>query len=670
MKRISLSGSVVFIAVLIIVLGTAVSAGISLGLIKDSLQPAQQEKAAVVAQSTDRLVLHLLDQGVPLDRFGRMDQVLANRLQGHMDLEFLAIYQPEQQQLLYQAVVDESEIGESVPQTSALRIASLAEAEKQFALYRYPLISEGVQIAEVWVGFDPGFMAQVFEEIGYDIATILVVTLLLAMELLMFITTYHIKTPMTGIEAMLDKVADKDLREVVYFPGKDELSQLGNRVAAAMGSMTEKLKNAATGSAGGHGYQLPDGDPKKVGLTRLSFVRPPLFLVIFSESMSLSFFPAYVNALYEPIPGLSPSMVIGLPISVFMLVWALSLPVAGQWSDSVGRKKAFMVGASLTAVGLLLTAWCDNLWQLLIVRSITAVGYGVVFITAQGYVTDNTTTENRTRGMAMFLSGFFSGSLCGAAIGGILSDRIGFEATFMLSATLSLVSALFVMQFFEAKVNDPDAPPPAVLSFRDFTTLLTDKYFLLITFLSAIPAKLLLTGFLYYTGPVYLNELGANQSSVGRILMAYGLAIVLISPLSAWLGDRLKNKTAFIIFGGGLSALALFAVYLIPGVYGMFTGVLLLGVAHAVGVSPQLSLLTEKVKLKNGLTLGKTIGIFRLTERIGNIAGPLVAATLISLLGFQNSFLWLSTGVAASLILLVILYLMFRSMDQRQLQEA
>lgn len=657
MKRISLSGSVVFIAVLVIVLGTAASAWSSLGLIKGSLQPAQEEKAAMVAGSTERMVRHLLDQGVPLERFGRMDQVLSNRLQGHADLDYLAIYLPKREQVLYQAFAGKDQVGQTF---------SLTEAEKAFALYRYPLEHNGLVIAEVLVGFDPAFMAQVFEEIGYDIATILIVTLLLAMELLMFITTYHIKTPMAGIHAMLDRVAEKDLREVVYFPGKDELSQLGNKVAAAIGAMTEWLKTTASGK----GYQLPAADPAKVGLARLSFVRPPLFLVIFSESMSLSFFPAYVNALYEPIPGLSPSMVIGLPISVFMLVWALSLPVAGQWSDSVGRKKAFMVGAMLTAVGLFLTAWCDNLWQLLVVRSITAVGYGVVFITAQGYVTDNTTPENRTRGMAMFLSGFFSGSLCGAAIGGILSDRIGFQATFMLSATLSLVSAMFVMQFFEAKAKDPSAPPPAVLSFRDFTTLLTDKYFLLITFLSAIPAKLLLTGFLYYTGPVYLNQLGANQSSVGRILMAYGLAIVLISPLSAWLGDKLKNKTAFIMFGGGLSALALFAVYMIPGVYGMFAGVLLLGVAHAVGVSPQLSLLTEKVKMKNGLTLGKTIGIFRLTERIGNIAGPLVAATLISLLGFQNSFLWLSTGVAASLVLLVVLYLMFRAMDQRQLQEA
>lgn len=661
MKRISLSASVVLIAVLVIVLGTAISAWISLGLIKGSLQPAQQEKAAILAQSTDRLVLHLLNQGVPLDRFGRMEQVLAKRLQGHADLEYLAIYQPEKERILYQAMAGSSPLSE---------ITSLVEAETQFALYRYPLMQDGQQIAEVWVGFDPSFMAQVFEEIGYDIVTILVVTLLLAMELLIFITTYHIKTPMTGIHSMLDRVANKDLREVVRFSGKDELSHLGGRISAAIVGMTTMLKTAATGKWMAQGYKLPEGDPKQVGLTRLSFVRPPLFLVIFSESMSLSFFPAYVNALYEPVPGLSPAMVIGLPISIFMLIWALSLPVAGQWSDSVGRKRAFMVGAGLTAVGLLLTAWCDNLWQLLIVRSITAVGYGVVFITAQGYVTDNTTVENRTRGMAMFLSGFFSGSLCGAAIGGILADRIGFEATFVLSAILSLASAVFVMQFFEPKAKKSEAPPPAALSFRDFTTLLTDKYFLLITFLSAIPAKLLLTGFLYYTGPVYLAELGANQSSVGRVLMAYGLAIVLISPLSAWLGDRLKNKTAFIFLGGGLSALALLAAYLIPGVYGMFAGVLLLGVAHAVGISPQLSLLTEKVKLRNGLTLGKTIGIFRLTERIGNIAGPLVAATLISLLGFQNSFLWLSTGVAASLILLVVFYSIFRAMDQRQLQEA
>lgn len=645
-KRISMSNSIIMIAVLIIILGTAISSWQSLDLIKSNLQPVEQDKAAILADSTSRLINRMLDYGIPFERFSKMEQVLASRLDGHKDLHYLAIVDTSEN-ILYQA-------------------SAQNEAEEQnYSLYRYELKHDEHLIGEILVGFDPGFMAQVFKEIGYDVATILVVTLLLAMELLIFITTYHVKTPMAGLREMMSRVSEKDLGQVTVFPGKDELSLFGNKVGLAI----EKMSHWLSAQGQSQDYLLRKSGPKKVGLTKLSYVRPPLFLVIFSESMSLSFFPSYVHSLYEPIPGLSLSLVIGLPISLFMLVWALSLPMAGQWSDSVGRKKAFMVGAGLTAIGLFLTAWCDNLWQLLIVRSITAVGYGIVFITAQGYVTDNTTIENRTSGMAMFLSGFFSGSLCGAAIGGILADRIGFEITFMLSAVLSLASALFVMQFF-VSVKKKDDGAATKLSLRDFTTLLTDKYFLLITFLSAIPAKLLLTGFLYYTGPVYLNELGANQSSVGRILMAYGLAIVVVSPLSAWLGDRLKKKTVFIMFGGGLSALALLSVYLIPGIYGMFTGVLLLGIAHGVGVSPQLSLLTEKVKLKGGLTLGKTIGIFRLTERIGNIAGPLVAATLIGLLGFKTSFLWLASGVAVSLILLVVLYQVFKKLDQRQLQEA
>ncbi|OPX56892.1 Predicted arabinose efflux permease, MFS family [Oceanospirillum multiglobuliferum] len=662
MKQSSIANKVVGIAVVIIVLCTALSAWFALQQIKTSLQPAEQEKASVLALSTERLINKMMGYGIPFQQMGKLDEVLESRLQGHHDLRFLAITKTDGT-ILYQA---HNNIGKNADQTvsTALegRLQHIQDAQALFVLYSYDLSYNGQNLGQIWIGFDLNFMQQVFEEIGYDIATILVVSLLLAMELLMFITTYHIRTPLSGLTQMLGQTAQGDYRQVIHFPGKDELSRLGNQVSEAITQVSQWL---SVQNPKGQ-YQLPEQKPEQVALTKLSFVRPPLFLVIFSESMSLSFFPAYVMSVYKPIEGLSTSMVIGLPISLFMLIWALSLPFAGQWSDRVGRRTAFMVGAGLTAIGLLLTALCTDLWQLLVVRSITAIGYGIVFITAQGYVTDNTTMANRTRGMAMFLSGFFSGSLCGAAIGGILSDRIGFQWTFILSAGLSLMSALFVVQFFEAKkkVAAQTANPATQLSWRDFALLFSDKYFLLITFLSAVPAKLLLTGFLYYSGPVYLSQLGANQSAVGRILMAYGLAIVLISPLSAWLGDKLKKKTAFIIFGGALSAVAILFVYLVDGIVGMFGGVLLLGIAHAVGVSPQLALLTEKVRMREGLTLGKTIGIFRLTERIGNIAGPIVAATLISFLGFQYAFLWLASGVAASLMLLVVLYLLFKTLDK------
>ena len=175
-------------------------------------------------------------------------------------------------------------------------------------------------------------------------------------------------------------------------------------------------------------------------------VRLPLFLIIFAESLSLSFFPLYVNSLFTPLAGISREVVIGLPISIFMLFWALSLPVAGAWSDRKGRHIPFLVGACITTLGLILTAYAQSILDLLVWRSLTAVGYGIVYITCQGYITDTTTPQNRTQGMAMFLSGFFAGSLSGSAIGGILADRIGFRSTFLVSAVLALAAALFAVR--------------------------------------------------------------------------------------------------------------------------------------------------------------------------------------------------------------------------------
>lgn len=137
----------------------------------------------------------------------------------------------------------------------------------------------------------------------------------------------------------------------------------------------------------------------------------------------------------------------GLPISVFMLVWALSLPWAGAWSDRVGRRKAFLYGALITGIGLFLSGTAQTLIDLMIWRSLTAIGYAIVFITSQAYINENTKPEQRTQGMAVFLSGFFAGSLCGAAIGGILADRIGYSQTLFVSGFIALIAAFFAHKF-------------------------------------------------------------------------------------------------------------------------------------------------------------------------------------------------------------------------------
>ncbi|MGR5407274.1 MFS transporter, partial [Vibrio mediterranei] len=74
------------------------------------------------------------------------------------------------------------------------------------------------------------------------------------------------------------------------------------------------------------------------------FVRLPLFLFVFAEAASLSFFPNYVSTLVMDVSWIPLSMQASFPISLFMLVWAISLPFAGYWSDRLGRRKALIIG--------------------------------------------------------------------------------------------------------------------------------------------------------------------------------------------------------------------------------------------------------------------------------------------------------------------------------------
>lgn len=650
--KLSVQNRVLSLAALFLIASTVLVSVLALGLFERQFGPAMDKKAQVVGHSLNQLLGKMLDYGVPLDRLQGLDEVFAAVQRDNPDIAYLAV-QDAEGKILY-------ERWRPLPEDGARPIGT-----DELSLSSQPLRMDGQTVGSLKVGSDLTFMQRKMDEIVSDILTVLVVSGLMAIEVLVFLTTFMVSAPLTSIRQAMARVREGDLTQVIDHQSGDEVGRLSaylNRAIIRLNSLLEPLKPSALTAR----FRSVGTDKLRAQFSeRLMYIRPPLFLLIFSESMSLSFFPMYVESLYEPISWLPKEIVIGLPISIFMLVWALSLPFAGQWSDRAGRRRTFLVGAGITAVGLVLTGLAQDMTQLLLWRSLTAVGYGVVFITAQGYVTDHTGPNNRTKGMALFLSGFFSGSLCGAAIGGILADRIGFNATFFLSAGLSIASALFVYRFLVER-RQQSGPAPAKLSARDFGALMGNKYFMAVTFLSAIPSKMALTGFLYYAGPMYLMELGASKSSTGRVLMAYGLAIIVISPIAAMIADKLGRRQVFVTLGGMLASGALLSAYLAPGLSGIVIGIALLGMAHAIGVSPQLALITE-LQAKHGspVALGKTIGIFRLTERLGNISGPLIAGALITLFGFGGTFLWMGVGTMISVLSFSLLMMVFRWNDNR-----
>ena len=581
-----------------------------------------EQKSNLIGDSLNQMIKRLIDQGVPADRLYGLEDEFAFYVDNHE--EILAINFDNSSGLNYHYPVN--------------ALHHDAVRETKFVVNQ----SENIELK---VTTDNNLIINLLKESVMDMITVLVASCLVVAEIILFMCNFMIISPWNQVKKVFMMLNRDIVNHLAKVSARDEIGrllELANRSICKLN---------------------PDQKSLPIDKQDFRFIRLPLFLLVFSEASSLAFFPTFVLSLDSSNGWIPESLVTSLPISLFMLCWAISLPFAGYWSDKVGRRRSLMTGGIITSIGLVSTAFVSTIEFLLVARAFTAVGYGIVFISAQGYVSDTTNDTNRTKGMATFLSSFFSGSLCGAAIGGILAEKLGYSATFLFAGGLAIISVLLVRVFFE-KSSANNASKPVQLS--DFRLLLSNKYFALITIFSAIPAKIVLTGFLYYICPVYLQFLGESSAVSGRVIMAYGLAIILISPISAILVDRLKNKMAFIFIGGILSSIAMLNFYFFQGTIGLLLIVIIVGIAHGICVSPQIPLVIDLLS-GQGIEKGKIIGIFRLTERIGNIAGPMIAGLCLSLFGYDQTIIVFGAALLISSLSLIIFFSIFLKFDKQKL---
>src|SRR5216110_1328513 len=122
--------------------------------------------------------------------------------------------------------------------------------------------------------------------------------------------------------------------------------------------------------------------------------------------------------------------------SIMQLIFA---PVMGRLSDKHGRRPVLLVSILGTALGFFILGFATTLWMLFLGRIIDGVSGGNIS-TAQAYIADITTKENRAKGMGLIGAAFVLGFIFGPAIGGILS-RWGIHVPFFFAAALCFANA-------------------------------------------------------------------------------------------------------------------------------------------------------------------------------------------------------------------------------------
>lgn len=610
-----------------------------------------------IGRSVAVVIEKALTFGVPFDQLVDTEHFLDAVKHDNPGIDYIIITAPDGR-LRYST--DISKLGNVAGLRGSL--AAWDGPERSMRIGRYfntaiAINEKGRQLGWLHLGERANVIEQLLRDIVFDILTVLVVAMLVAFELMRLLLAASFASPLRVINEFFARIANGDFRRALardFFGGIGRLNGRINTIVAELNARARGRQAAGAEMPPGLLFDLA-GEGGIVRASAIESIRWSFFLLIFAESLSLSFFPIFVAQFYNPAFGLPKPVVIGIPITVFMLVWAITMPFAGTWCDRIGYRLAFSVGAAMTTIGLVLTAYSTSLADLLLWRSITAVGYGIVYVTTQAYITVFVSTKEATQGQAMFLTSFFTGSLSGAAIGGILVDRLGFAMTFLLSAGLSAIAALYVLR----SLSDETARTVTrrTLALADFKLLLRHKHFAIVAFLSAVPAKVALAGFLYYSVPLYLKDLGYSQSITGRVMMAYGLAIILVGPVVARLADRARTRRwRFVMLGGYAAALAMTVPLFVDDMTGAVIAVIGLGVAHAIGVSPQMTLINDGCgETVREIGQATAVAIFRLVERIGTITGPILLGAMIAGSGFMGAFIVMALFTFATTTLFALL---------------
>ena len=358
-------------------------------------------------------------------------------------------------------------------------------------------------------------------------------------------------------------------------------------------------------------------------------VRLLAFLFVFAEELGRSFLPVYAGEFAVATPGLDPTFATGVVVGLHMSVVAIAMPFATIFYTRLGRARLYAVGALIASAGLIGTGLAGTYWWLLAFRALSGIGYATTYVACQGFVIESTQSTNRASGTAMMVGGITLADICGPAFGGVLAERFGQGQTYVFAAVVAGLAAMIVTRLM-AGTRRPIGETPRGIKLRDFAIAFTNRKLVVQLVFAAIPAKMLLTGFLYYLLPVTLIGIGWREADVGRIVMIYGVVMLVGGPLFGHLTDRWQNHAAVVAIGALLAAGPLLAIPLLPDemmLAASIVAVLALGCGQSMSISAQASMvmgMASETDVRQGHAPELTV--LRFVERFGGGFGPMVAA--------------------------------------------
>jgi EmrB/QacA subfamily drug resistance transporter len=125
-------------------------------------------------------------------------------------------------------------------------------------------------------------------------------------------------------------------------------------------------------------------------------------------------------------------------VTSYLLASTAVTPLYGKLADIHGRRVALLGGIAIFVLGSLACALAPTLWLLVAARFVQGLGGGGLIAMAQTIIADMVPPKERGRYQVYIASVFFSSSLLGPVLGGVISEALHWSVIFWINLPLGL----------------------------------------------------------------------------------------------------------------------------------------------------------------------------------------------------------------------------------------
>jgi DHA1 family tetracycline resistance protein-like MFS transporter len=321
---------------------------------------------------------------------------------------------------------------------------------------------------------------------------------------------------------------------------------------------------------------------------------------------------------------------VGFLLASYSVMQLIFSPILGRLSDKHGRRPVLLVSIIGTGIGFLIIGFANTLLLLFVGRILDGITGGNIS-TAQAYIADITTKENRAKGMGLIGAAFGMGFVFGPAIGGLLSGW-GVQVPFLFAAALCFANAI-LLYFTLPETVTPDHPARvSAAGGRGLNKLIESLknprlgFVLVIYFLFVVAFSIMTSSFSLYT----MFRFGYDARHTGYLFTYVGvLAIIVQGGLIGLLVKRF-GELALVIVGAFLFAGSLFAVPFVGpqagGLFALLVGGGLFSIGNSLS-SPSITSLASKSV--GPAEQGSVLGVTQSVASLARAVGPALTALLI-----------------------------------------